>query len=294
MRITFKSVVLAAAAVTVFGAVAPSAQAITWCHDYTLWEASARKINENQVGPRTDPRHASRPGLRERLTALGFQCVKTLGPLAPGADGELKPGDAIILGEAHSGFVNRQKRIDHFVQTPGAVGVARTPEDAMRQPNYHGGQTLVDVWNFTREGTAANGTTFRVTPYRNTPVEVWRRVGDLRVTVTWNTATDVDLWVLEPNNTRCFYGNSRTRNGGHLFQDVTAGFGPEEYQMTKAPAGEYVIKVHMYSRPASVRTPTQVTVVVTRNAGTPQEVSQTYNVTLTNRSDLVEVCKERF
>src|SRR2546423_88987 len=32
------------------------------------------------------------------------------------------------------------------------------------------------------------------------------RTSDLRVTISWNTdETDVDLWVMEPDGTKCFY-----------------------------------------------------------------------------------------
>ena len=42
-----------------------------------------------------------------------------------------------------------------------------------------------------------------------------RAQNDLRVTISWNTdATDVDLWVIEPDGTKCFYGHNRTASGG--------------------------------------------------------------------------------
>ena len=119
---------------------------------------------------------------------------------------------------------------------------------------------------------------------------------DLRVTISWNTDdTDVDLWVIEPDGTKCFYGHRQTKNGGELTQDVTQGYGPERYQMIKARSGEYAIKVHYYSGPRNPQiAETHVNVVVRRNAGTPQEVSQRYTVILRNRNDLVDVCRMKF
>src|SRR5206468_5776733 len=71
---------------------------------------------------------------------------------------------------------------------------------------------------------------------------------DLRVTISWNTDnTDVDLWVIEPDGTKCFYQHQQTRNGGELSQDQTQGYGPERYQIRDAPKGEYRIVVHYYS-----------------------------------------------
>jgi hypothetical protein len=119
---------------------------------------------------------------------------------------------------------------------------------------------------------------------------------DLRVTISWNTDdTDVDLWVIEPDGTKCFYGHQKTKNGGELTQDVTQGYGPERYQMIKAGPGEYVIKVHYYSGPRNPQiAETHVNVVVRRNAGTPQEVSQRFTVILRNRNDEVEVCRMKY
>src|SRR5262249_28781853 len=55
---------------------------------------------------------------------------------------------------------------------------------------------------------------------------------DLRVTISWNTdATDIDLWVIEPDGTKCFYGQRSTRNGGELSEDQREGYGPERYQV---------------------------------------------------------------
>ena len=71
---------------------------------------------------------------------------------------------------------------------------------------------------------------------------------DLRVTISWNTdATDVDLWVIEPDGTKCFYQNRKTPNGGELSEDQTQGYGPERYQMPRSQ-GVYKILVHYFRR----------------------------------------------
>ena len=119
---------------------------------------------------------------------------------------------------------------------------------------------------------------------------------DLRVTISWNTDdTDVDLWVIEPDGTKCYYAHRQTKNGGELTQDVTQGYGPERYQMIKAKPGEYRIVVHYYSGPRNPQiAETHVNVVVRRDAGTPKEVSQRFTVILRQRNDQVEVCKMKF
>jgi tetratricopeptide (TPR) repeat protein len=119
---------------------------------------------------------------------------------------------------------------------------------------------------------------------------------DLRVTISWNTdATDVDLWVIEPDGTKCFYSNARTKNGGQLSQDQTQGYGPERYHVAKAMPGVYTVVVH-YFRPNAnlLGGETHVNVVVTRQAGGPQEVSERHNVILRRADEQVQVCKVKF
>jgi tetratricopeptide (TPR) repeat protein len=116
---------------------------------------------------------------------------------------------------------------------------------------------------------------------------------DLRVTISWNTdATDVDLWVIEPDGTKCFYQHNRTKNGGELSQDETQGYGPERYQVAKALPGAYTIFVHYFrANPNLLAGETHVNVVVTRRAGTPEETSQRYTVILKKPNEEVEVCR---
>ena len=113
---------------------------------------------------------------------------------------------------------------------------------------------------------------------------------DLRVTISWNTdQTDVDLWVIEPGGEKCFYGHQKTSNGGELTQDITNGYGPERYQMIKAKKGEYRIIVHFYGDHRGnkqIVEGTHVNVVVRRNAGTPQEVSQRQTVILRRQATI--------
>jgi hypothetical protein len=120
--------------------------------------------------------------------------------------------------------------------------------------------------------------------------------GDLRVTISWNTdATDVDLWVLEPDGTKCFYQNQRTPSGGELSQDQTQGYGPERYQVARAQHGVYRILVHYFrGNPNLLAGETHVNVVVTRNAGTPKETVERHTVILKKQDEAVEVCKVAF
>jgi hypothetical protein len=119
---------------------------------------------------------------------------------------------------------------------------------------------------------------------------------DLRVTISWNTdATDVDLWVIEPDGSKCFYGHNRTSSGGELSQDQTQGYGPERYQIARAAKGVYQIIVHYFAmNPNLLAGETHVNVVVTRHAGTPRERSERHTVILKRRDEQVLVCKVKF
>ncbi|MDR2139670.1 MAG: hypothetical protein LBP50_08990 [Tannerella sp.] len=70
---------------------------------------------------------------------------------------------------------------------------------------------------------------------------------DIRVVINWNrNDTDIDLWVIDPNGEKCFYGHSQTRIGGRLSNDFTQGYGPEQFLLKKALKGTYQLKTHFF------------------------------------------------
>jgi vault protein inter-alpha-trypsin-like protein len=72
---------------------------------------------------------------------------------------------------------------------------------------------------------------------------------DLRVVIEWNTAaTDMDLWLDEPTGERAIFSHPQTTIGGRLSNDMTSGFGPEEYLLHRAPDGRYQIRINAYAR----------------------------------------------
>lgn len=105
---------------------------------------------------------------------------------------------------------------------------------------------------------------------------------DLRVVIEWNTgATDMDLWVDEPNGERAIYSNARTAIGGRLSNDMTAGYGPEEYLLRRAAQGEYRISVHVYGSDAiNPNGTTVVTAKLFRDFGRPNQAVRTMEIEL--------------
>jgi tetratricopeptide (TPR) repeat protein len=127
-------------------------------------------------------------------------------------------------------------------------------------------------------------------------VQAPQPASDLRVTVSWNTdGTDIDLWVVEPDGTKCFYQHQRTRSGGELSQDQTQGYGPERYRVAKAQPGMYRVMVHHYrANPNLIGGETHVNVVVTRKAGTADATTERHTVILKQPNQEVEVCKVNY
>jgi WD40 repeat protein len=114
---------------------------------------------------------------------------------------------------------------------------------------------------------------------------------DLQVVATWDTNADVDLWVFEPDGTKCYFGKKQTPGGGELLND-SMSFGPEQYQAVQAQAGTYTIKAHLYTEAQNgQKGPTRVQVAVKRYVGTDRERVERFTVTLTTRGDVEEVCR---
>ena len=83
---------------------------------------------------------------------------------------------------------------------------------------------------------------------------------DVRVVMNWNKKdTDIDLWVTDPNGEKCFYSHQRTLAGGRISNDITQGYGPEQFMLKKAMKGRYKIEVNYYGdRQLSISGPTTV------------------------------------
>lgn len=83
---------------------------------------------------------------------------------------------------------------------------------------------------------------------------------DVRVVINWNkNDTDIDLWVTDPNGEKCMYSHNRTAIGGRLSNDITRGFGPEQFMLKKAVSGKYKIETNFFGeRQLSISGPTTI------------------------------------
>ena len=70
---------------------------------------------------------------------------------------------------------------------------------------------------------------------------------DIRVVLNWNmNNTDIDLWVTDPDNEKCYYSHRNTDIGGRISHDFTRGLGPEQFLLKKAVKGTYKVEVNYY------------------------------------------------
>ena len=79
---------------------------------------------------------------------------------------------------------------------------------------------------------------------------------DLRVILTWDADdSDMDLWVIDPNDEKVYYAHPQSYQGGRISRDFTAGYGPEEFALKKAKTGKYTVKAHFYGTRQQIVTP---------------------------------------
>lgn len=114
---------------------------------------------------------------------------------------------------------------------------------------------------------------------------------DIRVVIDWNhNDTDMDLWVIDQYKEKCFYGHKKTKIGGLMSDDMTAGFGPEQFILKKSPKGTYKIKVKYYSdSQQKISGPAFLKLTYFKNYGKKNEVQKTKLVRLKERSKVLDV-----
>jgi tetratricopeptide (TPR) repeat protein len=97
---------------------------------------------------------------------------------------------------------------------------------------------------------------------------------DIRIVMNWNkNNSDIDLWVTDPANEKCFYQHKTTNAGGRISNDLTQGFGPEQFILKNALKGKYKIEINYYAdRQVTIAGPTTVMAEIFLHYGMPNEV----------------------
>jgi hypothetical protein len=119
---------------------------------------------------------------------------------------------------------------------------------------------------------------------------------DLRVVLEWDTGfTDVDLWVEEPSNERAYFSHPRTSIGGRVSDDMTLGYGPEEYLLKRATSGTYAVRVNVYATDRlNPNGATNVRVHLFRDYNRSSEAVQTFELELKREPGQVGVERDYF
>jgi len=109
----------------------------------------------------------------------------------------------------------------------------------------------------------------------------------LRIVMSWDAdETDIDLHVLEPNGEEAFYGHRRTAEGGLVSEDVTTGYGPEEYLKKELESGVYKVLTNYFaSHQTALTGPATVTATVYTDWGTAAEKRQVLTLRLDKPKD---------
>lgn len=84
--------------------------------------------------------------------------------------------------------------------------------------------------------------------------------GDVQVTLIWNSVNDLDLWVIDPNDTKIYYAHPTSPSGGMLDVDANPGCRNLTTQPVEnifwphggAPHGVYRIAVNYYQQCQSI------------------------------------------
>jgi len=89
---------------------------------------------------------------------------------------------------------------------------------------------------------------------------------DIKVVMTWDSNSDVDLDVVEPDGTKINHNNRASKVGGVYLTDNTTGLGPETYTLSPVTPGTWRVGAHLHSGMKST-----VKFVTLLFEGTPRE-----------------------
>lgn len=119
---------------------------------------------------------------------------------------------------------------------------------------------------------------------------------DVRIVIDWNhNDTDIDLWVEDPAGEKAYYKNPKTAIGGRMSEDMTQGYGPEEFMLKNALRGDYKVLVDYYADSVQkISGPTVLKVTMFTNYGRTNEERKTIVVRLDKEEDELEVGSLRF
>ena len=114
---------------------------------------------------------------------------------------------------------------------------------------------------------------------------------DIRVVMTWDADnTDIDLWVTDPKDEKCFYSHPRTKIGGLMSKDFTRGYGPEEFLLKDALPGTYKVEANYYGSSAQkLQGPVVLQLMLYTKYASDEEERKEITVRLSDKKDVIEI-----
>jgi len=114
---------------------------------------------------------------------------------------------------------------------------------------------------------------------------------DIRIVLNWDAdMMDIDLWTIDPEKVKCYYGYRKTGTGGRNSCDFTQGYGPEEFMIRDALKGKYKILAHYFaSHSQKALGPVTLYVEVFTNFGRVDEKKEVLTCRLANNKEEIEI-----
>jgi uncharacterized protein YfaP (DUF2135 family) len=111
------------------------------------------------------------------------------------------------------------------------------------------------------------------------------------IVIGWTSDnSDIDLWVTDPRNEKCYYQHTETEMGGVISRDVTQGFGPEEFRLKKAWKGKYKVQANLYGdRRHDLGGAISIKADLYTDYGKPTQKRKTINFRVTTNKEVVDI-----
>jgi hypothetical protein len=208
---------------------------------------SARKISDFLLGVRSTPASGNISGrlITGSAPAAGTGPTVTttrVGAVIPGGSTQVTFRSATAFTRALVALANVADYYEVTFPAPVteatvAITVAQRPPESAFQFRY------------------AAGTAAAIGGYQNEAVTLTTvGTGSIQVSVSWNTPTDVDLYLVEPGGREIYYGAPTSPAGGRLDLDSNAGCTLDNrnnenitYPTGTPPSGQYIVRVNLWS-----------------------------------------------
>lgn len=114
---------------------------------------------------------------------------------------------------------------------------------------------------------------------------------DIRVVLNWDANnTDMDLWVTDPFNEKCYYQRKLTNSGGYMSNDFTGGYGPEEFLIKKGANGKYKVQINYYgSSQQTIMGPVTVQVQLFTKFGSKEQKLKEVTMRLSQNKEIIDI-----